>query len=408
MAIKSEGFVDIDLKTFETILARETLNCKEIHLFEAALSWAHAACTKMDIEPTSSNKRQLLGQALYLIRIPTMTLEEFANRVAQLGILTNQETIDIFLNFTAKNKPKLTFPVKARAGLKTQVCHRFASCAYRSNQWRYRGRCDSIQFSVDKRIFIVGFGLYGSSTGAADYDVKIELKRLGRVLAENSTKFFSDGSSNTFQVFFETPIQIEPECFYTASVVLDGTELSFFGQEGMSEVSVGTVTFQFQCSSESTNGTGVQGGQIPELIFYGPMGVSQQSSIISASASNNTINNNHTAAGGHTAGKQPSNNSGGSSSNSVPSTTTTSSSSSSSSAHGGGLLLMGAGGSSSPSNTHSSDRSNVAPFGNGGDNDGASTASANAAGVANWLPPSVAGVSAGQQQLLAGTGEPTE
>lgn len=38
----------------------------------------------------------------------------------------------------------------------------------------------------------------------------------------------------------------------------------------MSEVTVGQVTFQFQCSSESTNGTGVQGGQIPELIFYGP------------------------------------------------------------------------------------------------------------------------------------------
>ncbi|KAL1377603.1 hypothetical protein pipiens_004145 [Culex pipiens pipiens] len=310
MAIKSEGFVDIDLKTFETILARETLNCKEIHLFEAALNWAHAACTKMDIEPTSGNKRTVLGHALYLVRIPTMSLEEFANRVAQLGILTNQETIDIFLNFTAKNKPKLTFPVRSRAGLKTQVCHRFASCAYRSNQWRYRGRCDSIQFSVDKRIFIVGFGLYGSSTGAADYDVKIELKRLGRVLAENATKFFSDGSSNTFHVFFETPIQIEPECFYTASVVLDGTELSFFGQEGMSEVSVGTVTFQFQCSSESTNGTGVQGGQIPELIFYGPMGQSggqsgpngMSTSSLTASTSNNSINNNKVGASSSSVG----------------------------------------------------------------------------------------------------------
>ncbi|XP_035899300.1 BTB/POZ domain-containing protein 6-B isoform X1 [Anopheles stephensi] len=413
MAIKSEGFVDIDLKTFETILARETLNCKEIHLFEAALSWAHAACTKMDIEPTSSNKRQLLGQALYLIRIPTMTLEEFANRVAQLGILTNQETIDIFLNFTAKNKPKLTFPVKARAGLKTQVCHRFASCAYRSNQWRYRGRCDSIQFSVDKRIFIVGFGLYGSSTGAADYDVKIELKRLGRVLAENSTKFFSDGSSNTFQVFFETPIQIEPECFYTASVVLDGTELSFFGQEGMSEVSVGTVTFQFQCSSESTNGTGVQGGQIPELIFYGPMGVSQQNAIMSASASNNTINNNHTSAGGgHSpgkenmaGGKQTSNNAGGSG-NSVPAATTTSASCS---AHGsGGLLLMGASSSASSANANG-DRSHAAPYGNAGaDNDGATASSTNGAALPNWLQASVGGgVSAGgQQQLLtANNGE---
>lgn len=116
----------------------------------------------------------------------------------------------------------------------------------------------------------MGFGLYGSSSGAADYNVRIELKRLGRVLSENNTKFFSDGSSNTFHVYFENPIQIEPENFYTASAILDGGELSYFGQEGMSEATVGSVTFQFQCSSESTNGTGVQGGQIPELIFYGP------------------------------------------------------------------------------------------------------------------------------------------
>ncbi|XP_018791000.1 PREDICTED: BTB/POZ domain-containing protein 6-B isoform X2 [Bactrocera latifrons] len=278
MAIKSEDFVDIDLKTFESILSRETLNCKEIHLFEAALNWALNACQKMGVDVTAPNKRSMLGQALHLIRIPTMTLEEFANGVAQTGILTSQETIDIFLHFTAQSKPHLSFPTRARAGLKTQVCHRFQSCAYRSNQWRYRGRCDSIQFSVDRRIFIVGFGLYGSSTGAANYNVKIELKRLGRTLAENDTKFFSDGSSNTFHVFFENPIQIEPECYYTASVILDGNELSFFGQEGMSEVCMGNVTFQFQCSSESTNGTGVQGGQIPELIFYGPTTVTALSS----------------------------------------------------------------------------------------------------------------------------------
>lgn len=270
MAIKSEGFVDIDMKTFESILSRETLNCREIHLFEAAQTWAQAACIKMDIEPTPQNRRNMLGSALQMIRIPTMTLEEFANGVAQTGILTPQETIDIFLSFTAKKKPNLEYSIKSRAGLKTQVCHRFQSCAYRSNQWRYRGRCDSIQFSVDKRIFIVGFGLYGSSTGAAEYNVKIDLKRLGCVLAENNTKFFSDGSSNTFHVFFENPIQCEADCWYTASVILDGSELSFFGQEGMTEVCTGNVTFQFQCSSDSTNGTGVQGGQIPELIFYGP------------------------------------------------------------------------------------------------------------------------------------------
>lgn len=270
MALKSEGFTEIDSNTLQSVLARETLNVKEMVLFDAALSWAAAECVRREIEPTIENKRQVLGSALYLIRIPAMSLEEYANGAAQSGILTLQETTDIFLYYTASKKPSLQFATKIRTGLKPQICHRFQSSAYRSNQWRYRGRCDSIQFCVDKRIFLVGFGLYGSSNGAADYTAKIELKRQGRVLAENNTKFFSDGSSNTFHVYFEHPIQIEAETQYTASTVLDGGELSYFGQEGMSDVVVGNVTIQFQCSSDSTNGTGVQGGQIPELIFYGP------------------------------------------------------------------------------------------------------------------------------------------
>lgn len=40
---------------------------------------------------------------------------------------------------------------------------------------------DSINFMVDKRIFIVGYGLYGSSSGASDYNVRIELKKYGEV-----------------------------------------------------------------------------------------------------------------------------------------------------------------------------------------------------------------------------------
>jgi len=50
-----------------------------------------------------------------------MNLEEFANSAAQIGILTHQETIDLFLHFTASNKPQLCFPIKSRQGLKTQV-----------------------------------------------------------------------------------------------------------------------------------------------------------------------------------------------------------------------------------------------------------------------------------------------
>ncbi|XP_063877730.1 BTB/POZ domain-containing protein 6-B-like [Scylla paramamosain] len=270
MALQSDGFVDIDFPTLMSVLSRETLNCREIVLFDAALNWAEAECVRQELELNPENKRKVLGQAMNLIRIPCMELAEFANGAAQSGILTLQETTDLFLHFTARNKPSVSYPIKPRQGLKKQICHRFQSSAYRSNQWRYRGRVDSINFMVDKRIFIVGYGLYGSSSGAADYNVRIELKKYGEVLAESTTKFFSDGSSNTFHVYFTHPVQVERDVYYTASAILDGAELSYFGQEGMSEVNMGALTFMFHCSSESTNGTGVQGGQIPELIFYGP------------------------------------------------------------------------------------------------------------------------------------------
>ncbi|XP_067099051.1 BTB/POZ domain-containing protein 6-B-like isoform X1 [Osmerus mordax] len=268
LALGSEGFCEIDLQTLEIILQRETLNTKEVVVFEAVKNWASSECKRQGLGATSSNKRAVLGKALYLVRIPTMTLEEFADGAAQSDVLTLEETHDVFLWYTAANKPKLDFPLPQRKGLVPQKCHRFQSSAYRSNQWRYRGRCDSIQFAVDKRIFIAGLGLYGSSGGKAEYNVKIELKRQGVTLAQNMTRFVSDGSSSTFPVWFEHPVQVEQDAFYTVSAILDGNELSYFGQEGMTEVQCGKVTFQFQCSSDSTNGTGVQGGQIPELVFY--------------------------------------------------------------------------------------------------------------------------------------------
>ncbi|KAA0718123.1 BTB/POZ domain-containing protein 6-A [Triplophysa tibetana] len=268
LALRSEGLSEIDLPTLEIILQRETLNVKEAVIFQAVLGWADAECRRQSLSPTLQNQRSVLGKALHLVRLPSMTLQEFADGAAQSNILTLEETHGIFLWYTAATKPSLGFPVTPRKGLTAQHCHRFQSSAYRSNQWRYRGRCDSIQFAADKRVFIAGLGLYGSSGGKAEYSVRIELKRQGVLLAHNLTKFVSDGSSSTFPVWFEHPVQVEQDAFHTVSVVLDGSELSYFGQEGMTEVQCGRVTFQFQCSSDSTNGTGVQGGQIPELIFY--------------------------------------------------------------------------------------------------------------------------------------------
>ncbi|TSV02074.1 BTB/POZ domain-containing protein 6 [Bagarius yarrelli] len=268
LALRSEGFLQLDSSTLGNVLRRDSLNANESAVLQAALAWAEAECARRGTSPSALNKRAVLGEALHLLRLPAMTLAEFANGVAQFDFLTPQETRDIFLWFTAAEKPSLDFPVLPRTGLEPQRCRRFRSSAYRSNQWRYQGRCDSIKFATDRRIFVAGLGLYGSSERESEYGVQIELKRQEEMLAQVLTKFLSDGSSSVFAVFFEQPVQVEPDVFYTLSVILNGTDLSFFGQDGMTEVRCGKVIFQFQSSSESTNGTGVEAGQIPELVFY--------------------------------------------------------------------------------------------------------------------------------------------
>ena len=56
-------------------------------------------------------------------------------------------------------------------------------------------------------------------------------------------------------------------------MIVEGKELSYFGQEGQAEVKCAVderrfVTFAFSPSAESRNGTGIQGGQIPQILFY--------------------------------------------------------------------------------------------------------------------------------------------
>lgn len=268
LALASESFLEVDHVTLQNILSRETLNVKELVLFNAVSRWAEKECDRRGLHPTPENMRKVLKKALYLVRVPAMPVKEFANHAARSGLLSLQETNDIFLHFHSDTKPNLEFNCNARKGLQAITVHRFQSSAYRSNQWRYRGRCDSIQFAVDKRIFVAGFGLFGSSAAAVNYEIRIELKKNGQVLAETETKFFSDGSNRIFAIMFEHPVMVNPHANYTANAILNGDELSYFGQEGLTEITSHGVTFQFQCSPESTNGTGVQGGQIPEIIFY--------------------------------------------------------------------------------------------------------------------------------------------
>lgn len=298
-AIAAEGFTDIDLDTLVAVLERDTLGIREARLFSAVVRWSEAECQRQQLPVTPENKRAVLGAALGLIRFPLMTIEEFAAGPAQSGILGDREVVSLFLHFTVNPKPRVDFIDRPRCCLRGKECSvsRFQQV---ESRWGYSGTSDRIRFSVNKRIFVVGFGLYGSIHGPTDYQVNIQV-RPGRpapggregpraapltpplpqiihtdsntVLGQNDTGFSCDGSAGTFRVMFREPVEVLPSVNYTACATLKGPD-SHYGTKGLRKVthespSTGAKTcFTFCYAAGNNNGTSVEDGQIPEVIFY--------------------------------------------------------------------------------------------------------------------------------------------
>uniref|UniRef100_A0AAY4EPU8 BTB domain-containing protein n=2 Tax=Denticeps clupeoides TaxID=299321 RepID=A0AAY4EPU8_9TELE len=273
-ALAAEGFTDVDIDTLVAVLERDTLGVREVRLFGAAVRWAEAETHRQQLQPTPENERRVLGKALNLIRFPLMTIEEFAAGPAQSGILTDREVVSLFLHFTVNPKPRVEFIDRPRCCLRGKECSitRFGQV---ESRWGYSGTSDRIRFSVNRRIFVVGFGLYGSIHGPTDYQVNIQIIHTdsNTILGQNDTGFSCDGSANTFRVMFKEPVEILPNVNYTACATLKGPD-SHYGTKGMRKVthessSTGTKTcFTFCYAAGNNNGTSVEDGQIPEVIFY--------------------------------------------------------------------------------------------------------------------------------------------
>merc|ERR1719341_163087 len=272
-ALTADGFTDIDIDTLSAVLDRDSLRIKESKLFTAVLRWSEAECQRQALPVTIENKRSVLGRVLYQIRFPLMSVEEFAQGPAQSGILTDRETVSLFLHFTVNPKPPVGFldvPRCSMTGKEQTVC-RFQQI---ESRWGYSGTADKIRFIVDRRIFVVGYGLYGSIHGPSEYDVTIQLLHTGsgRLIGSNEITFSSDGTNATFRAMFKEAIEIQPSTNYTAVATLKGLD-SHYGTKGLRKVSLdchngGKVTFQFSYAAGNNNGTSVEDGQIPEIIFY--------------------------------------------------------------------------------------------------------------------------------------------
>ncbi|VDO63597.1 unnamed protein product [Heligmosomoides polygyrus] len=231
--------------------------------FKAVVRWSTEECARRGLDPTAENRRAVLGRAVQLIRFPLMTVEEFAQSAvsAQSGLLTDREVVNLFLYFTVNPNSAVFSPRCSGAG-KELVVSRFQRI---EGRWGYSGTPDRIKFTVDKKIFVVGFGLYGAIHGPHEYQCSLSHWNCWRRTTPRSCAM---DRRPLVECRFEYPLRLH----------LD-TQLSFqgmdshYGTKGLRRIvhqsaAGGVVTFQFTYAAGNNNGTSVEDGQIPEIIFY--------------------------------------------------------------------------------------------------------------------------------------------
>ncbi|XP_055351472.1 BTB/POZ domain-containing protein 6-A-like isoform X2 [Paramacrobiotus metropolitanus] len=112
--LRSDHFTCIRQDTLRTILQRDTLSAGEQDIYSAIERWATEACKRNNMEPSAANRRQMLGEALFLVRFPLLTAAQLSDGPATGGLLSETELLSIFLYQNAALKPTLPFPTEQR------------------------------------------------------------------------------------------------------------------------------------------------------------------------------------------------------------------------------------------------------------------------------------------------------
>ncbi|XP_024084698.1 E3 ubiquitin-protein ligase MYCBP2 isoform X3 [Cimex lectularius] len=214
----------------------------------------------------------ILSGQLALPTIPghTVTRSQAAlHLLAALDTLTSTEHI---LSPTAEEKRARQSHTKVYSKEDFSTVSRFES---HGGGWGYSGHSiEAIRFMSDTDILIGGFGLFG---GRGEYTGKIKLFDIGteggeqendgELLAETEEIPYECGPRQKYPMLFEEPISLLANRWYVAWARVSGPS-SDCGSSGQGMVTTeDQVVFYFKSSKKSNNGTDVNAGQIPQLLY---------------------------------------------------------------------------------------------------------------------------------------------
>lgn len=260
---ESDGFLDLKRENLLSLVESDELPLEENFIYQSLTRWAKHNCAKERKEnPNFTDIRKMLGNTIYEVRFPTLSLETFWNDIASDVVLSAEEKVRISQAIVGKTVQTIVFKSTERKRdvniLRSQsdptVCN-----------WKHHGNVDAIEFEVNRPVSLYGILLYGNSNSQYSYDVEIKIISSSDIVLVHMLPKKITESCKMFQVHFDKPCKVNPNERYTVWVKMIGPE-SYRGNY-CECVEYKGFKFEFYKSKYSKNGTSATSGQIPELLF---------------------------------------------------------------------------------------------------------------------------------------------
>lgn len=107
--LQTESFLECDQKTFYYILLLVCYNCNASKIVDASMEWAKAECKRQDLDETSQNLKDRIGEAFELIPFHGLSFNELSiHTVMYKGFFTIEEleTIIQKISFLKESEPQ--------------------------------------------------------------------------------------------------------------------------------------------------------------------------------------------------------------------------------------------------------------------------------------------------------------
>jgi PHR domain/BTB And C-terminal Kelch len=268
----TEGFLNMTSTALEAVVRLDVLSATEQLMYDSCIAWARHNCLP-ESSPSDTQIREALGSLVYGIRFPSMDPVEFTRLVMRSDVLSQDEKLAVYYFYHTRDIDssnsgstpsfKLPFNLQSRKPHET-VVSRFSNVS--ASEWPTAGKTDTIDFTVDHDVVLIGVGLYGSTPGTI-HEVAIEVWMGKILLCIAAKKFETPSCAEPVKIYLGQRVKIRANVTNTIVTTIKGPSTRY-GVGGRSRVVSGNTVFTFTASSKCGGRTAVEVGQIPQLFFH--------------------------------------------------------------------------------------------------------------------------------------------